>query len=71
MQADVAKSQAATLRGWADIWRQESESGTSEIGFLLDRAARQIDRCMGIGTEPDPEGPQTQEAVGVEMLRAG
>ena len=48
MQRDVARSQALTLREWADVWERESRVGGAlgfaEVAFRLRNAATQIER---------------------------
>lgn len=40
MNKDVAKAQAETAEGWADQWSRDQSEGSSEVAFLLRRAAK-------------------------------
>ena len=55
---DISRSQAATLREWADIWERDARSGggegASEVAFLLARVASKIERALVGATEPAP-----------------
>jgi hypothetical protein len=63
MQEDAAKSQAGTLREWASQWRGEGAEGAAEAAFLLERAARQIERTIGIIVEEPSTVPAHDEAL--------
>ena len=79
---DIARSQAATLREWSDIWERDARAGVgegaSEVAFLMARVASQIDRALGGVTAapspvmgPDDEDAGLPEAEEMEGLRDG
>lgn len=55
MHLQLVKAQIETLREWALDWEREGTPGTTEVGFLLRRAATQAEKAIGIDTVPDVE----------------
>jgi hypothetical protein len=60
MQPSVARARAATLREWSDQYRRDAmvgpPSGFEEAAFMLERAARAVERASGMDS-PEPPLP--------------
>lgn len=56
MHSELIRSQAQTMREWATDWEREANavSGAGEVGFLLRRAAKQAEGCIGAGPPGHP-----------------
>lgn len=70
MNREVAQSQHDTLIEWARQYDAEGVGeGSSEVAFLLKRAARQI--AIQIGADPGPELVEKSAASEVTEPKAG
>lgn len=67
-QKDTVIAQAATLGEWADQWERDPVEGGSEVVFLLRRAARMMNRCIGVESA-EPDASELKEADPVDDLR--
>lgn len=68
-QRDTVVAQAATLVEWAEQWeRDPAVEGGSEVSFLLRRASRMMQRCVGIEAA-EPEAESLKAADPVDELR--
>lgn len=61
MNPDVVKSQAVTLREWAEHWSRDDTPGASEIAFLLARASRFM-----LGDQSTPEAMGYPRVAAIE-----
>lgn len=60
MNTEVARSQAQALEDWARMWSGDGAEGASEVAFLMQRAARMINRAMGL---PDADGIESAKSL--------
>lgn len=77
MLASIITAQVGTLREWATNWEREAGelSGAGEVAFLLRRAARLAEGCIGAGAPGQPEGftdpPSSHEVDPESEIRHG
>ena len=61
MNRDVALAQVSTLREWASAWERDNEvdprPGQAEVWFALERAARSIERAVGVESPEESKLP--------------
>lgn len=71
MTPEVAKAQVAALLDWAHEWTQLAitNPGAAEVGYLMRRTAREIQRALGV-TIPEEEEILPQ-SVNRDTLRDG
>lgn len=69
MNGEVLKAKALTLSGWAEEFRNDSRSGSTEVAFLLSRAARAM-VAIADG-EPVPDEPVPVKDPPMDEARPG
>lgn len=63
MNKEVAKAQASSVETWADQWSRDQSEGSTEVAFLLRRAAKLM-RGEVIPFADPPPASVTQELIG-------
>jgi len=67
MNKGIARAQASTLMTWADQWGRDDAEGSSEVAFLLARAARMMngtEDASAVSVTGLPAAPVQSELAG-------
>jgi hypothetical protein len=68
MNRQVSRAHAGTLAEWGDLYERDGAEGSTEVAFLLRRAARLLGKMGDFDTglppePPTPEPPQDEPAL--------